>query len=289
MINNSDQVVEETFRTPGWVMAAIGTLAVVSIAGVGLAWHNSTELQQARQTFRGQMKMAEQNSNRQVTALEQRLADANATTANLQRDLVVVEKRLRVNESDLKRARDQGSQIQEEYAQKLTQMDLDVKTELATKASNNDLKSVDGRVNNVKSDLDRTKDDLNMARSQLGTLIARNHEEIAVLRRVGERDYFEFTVQGKNKPQIVGNIIVELRSVDTKKNRFTVVLTVDDIRSERKDHTINEPVIFYPRGSRQADEFVVNSVAKDKIIGYLSTPKNPRATSASAGSAKGAK
>jgi hypothetical protein len=286
MINNSDQVVEETFRIPGCVMAAIGTLAVVSIAGVGFAWYNSTELQQARQTFGGQLKMAEQNSNRQVTVLEQRLADANATTANLQRDLVVVEKRLRVNESDLRRARDQGSQIQKEYAQKLTQMDLDVKTQLATKASNNDLKSVDGRVNNVKSDLDRTKDDLNMARSQLGTLIARNHEEIDVLRRMGERNYFEFTVQGKNKPQIVGNIIVELRSVDTKKNRFTVVLIVDDIRSERKDHTINEPVIFYPRSSRQADEFVVNSVAKDKIIGYLSTPKNPPATSASAGSAK---
>jgi chromosome segregation ATPase len=233
------------------------------------------------------MKMAEQDGNGRVTLLEQRLADANATTANLQRDLVVVEKRLRVNESDLKRAHDQGSHIQEEYAQKLAQMDLDVKTQLATKASNNDLKSVDARVNTVKSDLDRTKDDLNMARSELGTLIARNHEEIDVLRRMGKRDYFEFTVQGKNKPQIVGNIIVELRSVDTKKNRFTVALTMDDIRTEKKDRTINEPVIFYPRGSRQANELVVNSVAKDKIIGYLSTPKNPPAKSASASSAKG--
>jgi len=132
--------------------------------------------------------MAEQNGNGRVTVLEQRLADTNATTANLQRDLVVVEKRLRVNESDLKRAHDQGSHIQEEYAQKLAQMDLDVKTQLATKASNNDLKSVDARVNTVKSDLDRTKDDLNMARSELGTLIARNHEEIDVLRPMGERD-----------------------------------------------------------------------------------------------------
>jgi chromosome segregation ATPase len=211
MISNSDRVVEENPRIPRWVMVAIGALTIVSIAGVGLAWHNSTVLQQARQTFRGQMKMAEQNSNERVIVLEQRLADANATTASLQRDLVVIEKRLRVNESDLKRAHDQGSQIQEEYAQKLAQMDLDMKTQLATKASNNDLKNVDGRVNTVKSDLDRTKDDLKMARSELGTLIARNHEEIDVLRRMGERDYFEFTLQGKNKPQIVGNIIVELR------------------------------------------------------------------------------
>jgi hypothetical protein len=289
MISNSDRVVEENPRIPRWVMAVIGALTIVSIAGMGWAWHNSTKLQQAQQSFSGQMKMAEQNSNGRLTVLEQSLADANATTANLQRDLVVIEKRLRVNESDLKRAHDQGSQIQEEYAQKLAQMDLDMKTQLATKASNNDLKSVDGRVNTVKSDLDRTKDDLNMARSELGTLIARNHEEIDVLRRMGERDYFEFTVQGKNKPQIVGNIIVELRSVDTKKNRFAVALTVDDIRTEKKDRTINEPVIFYPGGSRQADELVVNSVAKDKIIGYLSTPKNPPTKSASASSAKGAK
>jgi chromosome segregation ATPase len=156
MITNSGRVVEENPRIPRWVIAAIGGLTIVSIAGVGLAWHNSAVLQQARQTFRGQMKMAEQDGNGRVTLLEQRLADANATTANLQRDLVVVEKRLRVNESDLKRAHDQGSHIQEEYAQKLAQMDLDVKTQLATKASNNDLKSVDARVNTVKSDLDRT-------------------------------------------------------------------------------------------------------------------------------------
>ena len=109
--------------------------------------------------------------------------------------------------------------------------------------------------------------------SLLGTLIARNHEEIEILRRMGERDYVEFTIQGKNKPRIVGNIIVELRAVNTKKNRFTVALTVDDVRSEKKDRPIDEPIIFYPRGSRQADEFVVNSAAKDEITGYLSVPK----------------
>ena len=56
-----------------------------------------------------------------------------------------------------------------------------------------------------------------MARSELGTLIARNHEEIDVLRRMGERDYVEFTVDGKNKPQKVGDITVELRSVDRRR------------------------------------------------------------------------
>jgi len=285
MIDNSDQVVEETHGTPGWVTAAIVILAIVSIAGLGLAWHNSTELQQAQQSFSGQMKTVAQNDSQQIAGLEQKLTQANATSTGLQSDLGVVEKRLRVTQSDLKKARDDEAKIREEReadAQKLAQMDTDVKTQLATKATTDDLNTVNGSVNNVKTDLESTKSDLKMARSELGTLIARNHEEIDVLRRMGERDYVEFTVDGKNKPQKVGAITVELRSVDTKKNKFTVALTVDDTRTEKKDRTLDEPVVFYPRGSHQADEFVVNSVAKDKITGYISVPKNPPATTANA-------
>ena len=287
MIDNSDQVVEENHGTPGWVTAAIVVLAIVSIAGLGLAWHNSTELQQAQQTVSGQMgqmKAAEQSSTQQVAGLEQKLEQANATSASLQSDLGVVEKRLRVTQGDLKKAHDDEAKIREEEAQKLAQMDTDVKTQLATKASTDDLTNVDGKVNIVKSDLDQTKNDLNMARSELGTLIARNHEEVDVLRRQGERDYVEFTVDGKNKPQKVGAVTVELRGVDMKKNKFTVALTVDDVRTEKKDRTIDEPVIFYPHGSHQADEFVVNSVGKNKITGYISVPKNSPATTANAGS-----
>jgi len=285
MIDNSDQVVvEEVHGTPGWVTAAIVILAIVSIAGLGLAWHNSTELQQAQQAFGGQMKAAEQTSTQQIAAFEQKLTQANATSTELQSDLGVVEKRLRVTQGDLKKARDEEAKIREEDAQKLAQMDTDVKTQLATKASSEDLTAVNGTVNNVKSDLENTKNDVKMARSELGTLIARNHEEIDTLRRMGERDYVEFNVTGKNKPQKIGNLTVELRSVDTKKNKYTVALTVDDVRTEKKDRTVNEPVVFYPRGTHQADEFVVNSVSKDKISGYVSMPKNVPATAANAGS-----
>jgi hypothetical protein len=285
MIDNPEQVVDANHGTPGWVTAAIVILAIVSIAGLGLAWHNSTELQQAQQNFSGQMKTAAQNNSQEVATLEQKLEQANATSTGLQSDLGVVEKRLRVTQSDLKKARDEEAKIREEDAQKLAQLaqsDTDVKSQLATKASTDDLNAVNGSVSNVKTDLEGTKNDLKMARSELGTLIARNHEEIDVLRRMGERDYVEFTIAAKNKPQKVGAITVELRSVDTKKNKFTVALTVDDTRTEKKDRLVDEPVVFYPRGSHQADEFVVNSVAKDKITGYISMPKNPPATTANA-------
>src|SRR6267154_149615 len=51
---------------------------------------------------------------------------------------------------------------------------------------------------------DATREDLKMARSEMGTLIARNHDEIDQLRRLGERDYVEFTVAGRGKPEKVG-------------------------------------------------------------------------------------
>jgi hypothetical protein len=134
----------------------------------------------------------------------------------------------------------------------------------------------------VKTDLEGTKNDLKLARSELGTLIARNHEEIDALRRMGERDYLEFTVPGRNKPQKVGPVSVELRSV----NRFSVVLVVDDVRTENKDRMLNQPIVFYPRSTHQADEFVVNTVGKDKISGYISVPKYPSGTTTATASSQ---
>ena len=270
---------------PGWVVVAGVILAIVSIAGLGFAWYDSNQVQMAEQA-NGQLKTAEQNTAQQVATLEQKQAQSNATNVQLQSDLDVVTKKLRLTQGDLKKARDEAAQlaaqVRDDDAQKLTQLDSDVKNQLATKAStdelNNDLTTVNGNVSGVKTDLEGTKNDLKMARSELGTLIARNHDEIDTLRRMGERDYVEFTVQGRNKPQKVGNISVELRSVNTKRNQFTVALIVDDVRTENKDRPLNQPIVFYPHGTHQADEFVVNTVGKDNISGYISMPKNPTST-----------
>src|SRR2546428_12917202 len=95
MIDNSDQVVEEHHGIPRWVTAAIAILAIISIAGLGLAWHNSTEVQQAQQAFSGQMKTAADNSSQQVAALGQKLTQTNATSNGLQNGIGAGGKRVR--------------------------------------------------------------------------------------------------------------------------------------------------------------------------------------------------
>jgi hypothetical protein len=285
MAENYEDRVVEVHGTPGWIAPVIVILALISLSGLGLAWYDSAQLQVAQQSFGAEMKTAQQNTAQQIATLEQKQTQADAANTELQGDLGVVTKRLRITQGDLKTARAEETQIRDESAQKIAQMDSDVKTQLATKASTDDLNATNGTVTGVKTDLEGTKNDLKMARSELGTLIARNHDEVDQLRRMGERDYVEFAVQGRNKPQKVGNgnLTVELRSVNMKKNQFTVALVVDDVRTEKKDRTVNEPIVFYPRGTHQPDEFVVNSVNKDKITGYVSMPKNGATTTAASG------
>jgi hypothetical protein len=116
----------------------------------------------------------------------------------------------------------------------------------------------------------------------MGTLIARNHDEIDQLRRMGQRDYFEFTIQKKSGPQRIGGIQVQLKDTNTKKNQFSINVLADDKNFEKKNRSVNEPIFFYTGGSRAALELVINKVNKNSASGYLSIPKGAGATSASA-------
>ena len=208
--------------------------------------------------------------------------------------MTTVTKRLRITQADLKKARDEAQQIRDDSAQKLAAMNTDVQQQLAVKANNSDVQAVTGTVTVVRTDLDATrtdlettKENLNMTKSELGTLIAKNHDEVQELRRLGERDYVEFLIEGRNKEQKVGNITVQLRSTNPGKNQFTVSLVVDDKRTDNKSRNINQPIFFTTHGSKQPLEFVVNQVEKDKITGYISFPKSVQQSSTTASTGSG--
>ena len=185
-------------------MAAVAVLGVVAIVGLVMAHSASTQATDIQQAFDGKVKAMQQDFTTQLTALQQHQAQADAANVGLQSDLSVVTKRLRLTQGDLKKAREEAEAIRTEDQQKIEEVNGSVTTALATKASTDDVKGVDGKVDGVRTDLTGTQNDLKMARSELGTLIARNHEDVEQLRRLGERDYIEFTIDTKNKPQKVG-------------------------------------------------------------------------------------
>jgi hypothetical protein len=276
----TDEHFETNRSAPGWVTVAVVVLTVVALGGVGMAYNATTQTQSVQQAMESRIKTIQQDITTQLSPLQQHQAQADTTTTTLQSDLSVVTKRLRLTQADLKKAREEAQTIKADQEQKLAERDAAVKTELATKASTDDVKDVDGKVTNVRTDLNSTQNDLKMARSELGTLIARNHEDIDQLRRLGERDYVEFTINSRNKQEKVGSVLVTLRGTNPNKKQFNLSLVVDDVRMDKKNLPINEPMFFHQGTDRRPLELVINTVAKDKVSGYISMPKSAIAQSA---------
>jgi chromosome segregation ATPase len=135
--------------------------------------------------------------------------------------------------------------------------------------------AVKTEVATTRSTLDSALADLKTVRGDLGVqsgLIATNAEQLAALKQLGERNYYEFNLTKSSQVKL-GGIVLSLKKADTKRNKFNLEVVADDKRVEKKDKTINEPVQFYVSGARQPYEIVVNQVGKDRVAGYLSTPK----------------
>jgi small-conductance mechanosensitive channel len=270
---------------PRWIGLAVVVLAVISIAGLAIGWSASNHAKTVDQTLTTQTQTDKQNED----ALAQRLTKAEDTNAQLEGELSVVTDKMKLTQSELTRARAQATQIKTDDAKQFASLQTnmsDMNGQISTKASVDDVNKIGTDVTGVKTDLDTTKNNLNMMHGEFGTLIAKNHDEVEELRRLGERDYYEFTIQKKNTREKVGNVMVELRSTNTKKSQYNVTIFVDDQRHEKKNLSANEPLYFFQSGARAPLEFVVNQVGKDKIVGYLSSPKSAP-TQASTSSSSG--
>jgi small-conductance mechanosensitive channel len=271
-----EPVVVNNTGTPRWVALAVAIIAVLSVIGLAVGW---SALSHANNLEQSTVASVKQTSD----TLGQRLTRAEEQNQQLQSDLKVVTDKLNVTQSDLIAARKQTKNATVAYEKKLSGLQSSVQSELAAKASSDDVNKLNGDVTGVKGDLDATKNSIQMARSEMGTLIARNHDEIDQLRRMGQRDYFEFALTRKAGAQKVGSIQVELKDTNVKKNRYTVNVLADDKSFEKKDRSVNEPIFFYTGGSRAALELVINKVTKTGATGYLSLPKSATTSASAAG------
>ena len=267
-----DSNMQSSAGVPRWVGLAVAVLGGVSLIGVGLGWSALSQSKSTEQSIQATLKQ-------QNDALTQRLAKADEQNQQLQSDLKVVTDKLNVTQEDLQKARQQAKQSVVAYNKKLTGLESNVNTQLATKASTDDLNKVNGDVTGVKNDLESTKGKLDRMTGDMGVmsgLIARNHDDLDELKRKGDRNYYEFTIQKSKSGQHVGPIQITLNKADQKKSKYTVTVLADDKTIEKKDKTAGEPVQFYVKGTaRYAPyEIVVFEVNKNQITGYLATPKS---------------
>ncbi|MFZ0638055.1 MAG: hypothetical protein WA020_03660 [Candidatus Acidiferrales bacterium] len=259
--------------TPRWVMIAF--LVVLAFMGY-LVYALMQQKQQSSQAFDAAAKRA--------TALAAEADRTNAAIADLKTQLQVTEQKLGLTEDELASARSMAVAVRKDEKKQVAANDAlrqqigQVQQQTSTQFGqvSDELNGTKSDVAATRKDLDDTKGTLTTAIGDLGVqsgLIARNHEEVEELKRLNERNIYEFKLTKEKLPQHVGPVQLILRKINAKRLTFTLDVIADDKSVERKDKTLEEPIQFYTRGTRTLYEIVVYDVQKNSISGYLSTPK----------------
>ena len=249
--------------------ALLATLAVALLCGIGgLVWSYMLSTRLSHQE--AALTDATQQNVKMSAQLRETNARLTVATEELGKSVGLTQKQMETRAQELM-ARQNAS------AQKTAAL------EQAQQQTAQQVNAVSSDLGNVKTDVGGVKTDLAGAITQLQSikgdlsdhtsLIARNHDELEVLKHKGDRNYYEFTLtKGQKKP--VGTVSLELKKADSKKSRFTLTIFSDDKQYEKKDRNVNEPLQFYAGKDPMLYEVVVNSISsKNQITGYLSTPK----------------
>ena len=265
----------EAASLPRWVMA----LFVVAFALVAFLLYANYAQRQA-------LRQSEDDAKAKNQALVTELDKTNSRVADLKGQMDVTTQKLGLTEDELARARGLAQAVRKDQQQSEVQLRQQigaVQADTVTKFGqvSTQLSGAQTDIAATKADLEATKGKLQSTIGDLGVqsgLIARNHDEVDELKRLGQRDIFEFTLSTKAKgSQRVGPIQLSLRKLDPKRYRYTMNVVADDKTIEKKDRTVGEPIQFYVHGARAPYEIVVFDVANNQAKGYLSTPKSATA------------
>ena len=238
-----------------------------------------------REAMESQFEALKENSNQVLATnqkhlealkgdLESTRMQANTAASQAKREALTYTEQ---QSKRLEQAQREASAKTEKVAGELSEVKAVATTATAKIADvSGDVTNVKTQVAATQSNLDRTISDLKKVTGDLGVTsgyVATNGKELAMLKRLGERNYVEFTLAKGKNPQKVGNVTLLLKKADPKRNRFTFELIADDKKTEKKDRTVNEPIQFIMARARQPYEIIVNEVRKDVIVGYLAEPK----------------
>lgn len=266
---SDEYVAERSFSGALLAVIAAGVLAAIG----GLVWCY---------TLQGRITGAEQKlvvADQKNAALAEQLNATNArlraTSETLGQSVGMTQKQIELRtQSIIASQRQANAKLEEEAAANSKQIGA-VSTDVASVKT--DVGGVKTDVASTKTDLEATKTQLNRVMGDAGVmsgLIATNHTELETLKHKGDRNYFEFTLEKGQKPTLLSTIKLQLKKADQKHSRYTLMVSSDDREIEKKDKGLDEPVQFYNGKDPVLYEIVVNAIDKNKVSGYLSTPKN---------------
>ncbi len=134
-------------------------------------------------------------------------------------------------------------------------------------------KKMQGQLDEQAKQIDSTRQDLASTRTELQGSIATTHDELVLLEKKGERNYYEFDLDKSGQFQREGSVGIRLRKANSKHQYADLEMLVDDFKVSKKHVNIYEPVVSYSGDRKMPVELVINSISKNHIHGYVSEPK----------------
>ena len=274
-MSNEEKYVEHREASGSLITAVV---AVVLAAG-SLIWcfglHNHLEADEAN------LATANQRNTDLSRKLDATNAQLQATSETLGQSVGMTQKQLEARASAIMASQRMATtRIEHEQAANAKQIGAVASDVSSVKE---DVGGVKTDVGGVKTDVASTKQDLEDTKVQLQRVvgdagvmsgqIATTHAELDILKHRGDRNYYEFTLHKGQQPTLLSSIKLQLKKADEKRSKFTLNVSADDKNIEKKDKSLDEPVQFYTGKSPVLYEVVVNSISKNQVSGYLSTPK----------------
>lgn len=268
---------------PEWLMTGLVVVLLLAVAYLlydGYAYQKKTQAELAR--IDEQIKALEshfQTGVAKLSDLEGKISETRQAVGTTKAE--VLQRTSQQIQSETSRTKSELSQAIASKADAAQVQEIRKEADAKIGQVSSEVGGVKSEVGVVREDLAGAKRDLEGTQRQLVDVketltaaVAKNAAELNVLRRKGERDYFEFEIPKKNQIIKVEDIRLVLTKTDAKKGKYSLQIVVDDNKLEKKDRTINEPLQFLVGRDRLRYEVVVNWVQKNSAGGYLSIPKD---------------
>ncbi|MGH9588140.1 MAG: hypothetical protein ACRD3F_14405 [Acidobacteriaceae bacterium] len=255
-------------------LALLGLAVLAAIAGLGWSYHLSGRLTHAE----AELMQAQQQNQKLASALDETNARLK-TNQSLGQSLDITQKQLQQRARSLLKRQQPGANHGQNEQQ--------------VSSASNGTPGLGPETGGDNSNAGRAPDESNANAAQLQSVtgdlgiasgpIATNQQALNVLEQKGDRRYYPFTLQ-KGKKQSVSTVSLELKKADVKHSRYTIIVYTNNVKIQKKNKGLNEPLQFYTGKENFLFELVVNSIEKNEVKGYLVAPLNAPVPSSTSGS-----
>lgn len=223
------------------------------------------------------------SSQSQLNSASQELSTSQARLESLQEGVEKSQSQLRSQKEELHRYRTLYSGLKQEQEQQTRELQA-IALQKADQSAVHQLEShlrqevgqVRSQVGSLKEETARNRTEIETTQADLASTrqkVDANTQQIQEVQRSLQREYYNFELPKGGGYLKVFNIALSLKDTDFSRRRYDLYVLADGKTIQKKDQSINEPLLFYVGNLKKPYEVVVTRVEKNYVVGYLSIPE----------------